>query len=95
MKNKIRENIIATSELQKETTKMAKEFVCDEKINVEVEFLFKEDLMRLLDIKEDKALKLLKSQMLDSVKIGKTYVTKREWLDEFFERNKNKSVELY
>ena len=58
------------------------------------DYLTKKDIMEMLHIQSDKALKLLKSTMLDSIKIGKQYLTRRCWLEEFFEKYKNQEVEL-
>ncbi len=59
-----------------------------------VDYLTKEDIMAMLHIKSDKALKLMKSEMLASVKLGNQYLTRKSWLDDFFETYKNSTVEL-
>jgi hypothetical protein len=56
--------------------------------------LTKEDLMEILHIQSDKALKLMKSQMLDSIKIGKQYLTTKKWLSDFFNNYKNTDVDI-
>lgn len=67
----------------------------DTHISLEInDYLTKEDLMNMLHIKSDKALKLMRSQLLHSVKIGKQYLTRRVWLEEFFETYKNQTIDL-
>ena len=61
-------------------------------VNTAKQYLTKDDLMALLGIKSDKALRLLKSDYLDSVKVGNQYVTTNAWLSAMFEANKNGEI---
>ena len=66
-----------------------------EAVDLEVnDYLTKEDLMNMLHIKSDKALKLMRSQLLNSIKIGKQYLTRRVWSEEFFEKYKNQTIDI-
>lgn len=61
-------------------------------VNTAKQYLTKDDLMALLGIKSDKALRLLKSDYLASVKVGNQYVTTNAWLSAMFEANKNGEI---
>ena len=58
------------------------------------DFLTKDDLAAMFKISGQTALKWLRSEYLDSIQIGKTYYTRKVWLEECIATYKNIGFEL-